>query len=646
MQPLHTYLTSIKSLRSRYFTIVLLCAAATFFTACKKGFLDIIPDNLPTLDHAFANRQEAEKFLFTCYAYLPREGNPDMNPGFNAGDEAWTYWPMYEDFFNLGPYNIARGTQSSADPYMNYWDGYDGRPLWQGIRNCNIFLENVDKVIDLQPYEKERWIAEVKFLKAYFHWYLFRMYGPIPIVDKNLPTTATPEEVRIFRQPVDSVVNYIANLLDEAAAGENTGLPLSITSSTIELGRVTKVAALAIKARVLVTAASPLFNGNNDFSGMKNKNGQVLFNPQYDATKWIRAKDACKKAIDLANAAGVRLYHFTSPLTAVDHATQIEMNIRNAVCEKWNSELIFGLTSDGDPTYWLQTFACPQLDPEEFNLNLKGKLAPPLKIAEMFYTKNGVPIEEDKTWDYGNRYKLRMVTAKDTGMQEGYKTVGLHFEREPRFYADLAFDGSKWFMKNENYNIQSKADQYSGKKQIRLYSVTGYYTKKVVSWNLNFTATSLKTESYPWPVMRLSDLYLLYAEALNETGASTEALPYLNQIRERAGLPSIETSWSTYSTNPSKYTSVAGLRNIIRQERGIEMAFEASRFWDLRRWKTAPQVLNGPIYGWDIQQSTYEGYNRKVFIYNTQFVAPRDYFWPIKEYDLQINTNLQQNPGW
>lgn len=634
------------SIRSRHFTIVVLCAVAALFASCKKGYLDIVPDNVPTIEHAFANRVEAEKYLFTCYAYLPKEGQPDYNPAFSGGDEAWTYWPMSEDYFFLDPYNIARGNQNSANPYMNYWDGYDGKSLWQGIRACNIFLENVPKVIDLQPYERDRWIAEAKFLKAYFHWYLFRMYGPIPVVDKNLPITASPDEVRVFRQPVDSVVNYIANLLDEAAAGENTGLPLSITSSTTELGRVTKVAAVAIKARVLVTAASPLFNGNNDFAGMKNKNGQVLFNPQYDASKWIRAREACKKAIDLANAAGVRLYHFNPSIFEVDHATQIEMSVRNAVCEKWNSELIWGLTSDGDPTYWLQTFACPQLDPNTFNINLKGKLAPPLKIAEMFYTQHGVPIDEDKTWDYANRYKLRNVTAKDTGMQEGYRTVGLHFEREPRFYADMAFDGSKWFMKNENYNIQSKLEQYSGKKQSRLYSITGYYTKKIVSWNLNFTTTSLQTESYPWPVMRLSDLYLLYAEALNETGAGTEALTYLNQIRKRAGLQSVETSWSTYSNNPTKYASLAGLRDIIRQERSIEMAFEGSRFWDLRRWKTAPQVLNSPIYGWDILQSTYEDYNRKVFIFNMQFIAPRDYFWPIKEDNLQINPNLLQNPGW
>ena len=632
-------------MKTTTFSILLLCLLA--MQACKKDYLDIVPDNVATVDNAFANSIEAEKYLFTCYAYLPQEGHPDKNPAFSGGDEAWTYWPMLEDFFYLDPYNIARGNQNRSNPYMNYWDGFDSKSLWQGIRICNIFLENVDKVADLQPYLKERWIAEAKFLKAYFHWYLFRLYGPIPIVDKNLPVTAKPEDVKVYRQPVDSVVNYISNLLAESAAGDaNTGLPLVITSSSTELGRVTKVAAMAIRARVLVTAASPLFNGNNDFAGLKAGNGVLLFNAQYDAGKWIRAAEACKEAIDLAATAGNKLYYFNDALYPVNAATKTEMSIRNAVCEKWNSELIWGSSASGNPTYWIQLFSIPQLDPNNINLNLKGKLAPPLKMAELFYSKNGVPIEEDKTWNYADRFKLRTVTNLDTGMQNGYKTVGLHFDRERRFYADMAFDGSKWFMKNGDYNIQSKLEQHTGKKQSRLYSVTGYYTKKLVNWNLVYTTSSTTVESYPWPVMRLSDLYLLYAEALNESENGSAALPYLNLIRARAGLPTVQNAWSMYSTKPAKYASTDGLREIIRQERMIEMAFEGSRFWDLRRWKTAPQVLSQPIYGWDILQTTYEDYNRKVLLYNPRFVAPRDYFWPIREYNLQINPNLVQNTGW
>ncbi|SDD72788.1 RagB/SusD family nutrient uptake outer membrane protein [Niabella drilacis] len=619
--------------------------------SCRKAFLDIVPDNVPTLDNAFANRNEAEKYLFTCYSALPNDASPDFNPGMNTGDEFWVYSPVQTtDYTSLEPFNIAQGLQSKVNPAMNYWDGSGGgKSLWQGIRNCNIFLENIDKPIDLQPYEKDRWIAEVKFLKAYLHWYLFRMYGPIPIVDKNLPINASPAEVKVFRQPVDSVVSYISNLLDEAAAGEGTGLPDKITSLSTELGRVTKPAALAIKARLLVTAASPLFNGNPDFSSLKNKDGKALFNPVYDGTKWQRAAAACKAAIDAAEAAGAGLYQFIpGGLQVADSATKIEMSIRNAVCEKWNKELIFGLTAS---TRYLQMTACPNLfAAPQFDNGLRGQLAPTLKMAELFYTKNGVPINEDKTWDYENRFVLKTITARDSAMQNGYQTVGLHFEREPRFYADMAFDGSKMYMQSNQkppVNIQSKLEQVSGKKQNLYYSISGYYTKKLINWNLVVGPNGgTTTESYPWPVMRLGDLYLLYAEALNESGDQATPLTYLNRIRERAGLPTVESAWTNFSTNPGKYSSQAGLREIIHQERLIEMAFEGSRFWDLRRWKKAANLMNAPVYGWNVGTKTFADYNTRLLLFNQTFVSPRDYFWPIKESNLQVNTNLVQNPGW
>lgn len=119
---------------------------------------------------------------------------------------------------SLNAWEIGRGEQNSNDPYQNYWDGLNGGTnLWTAIRDCNIFLENIDKPLDLQQYERNRWIAEVKFLKAYYHYYLFMLYGPIPIMDNNISIDASAEEVRRYRDPVDDVVNYISNLLDDAA---------------------------------------------------------------------------------------------------------------------------------------------------------------------------------------------------------------------------------------------------------------------------------------------------------------------------------------------------------------------------------------------------------------------------------------------
>ncbi|MBO9658747.1 MAG: RagB/SusD family nutrient uptake outer membrane protein, partial [Chitinophagaceae bacterium] len=185
----------------------LLLAVMALFNSCKKEFLDIVPDNIPNIDHAFSNAIEAEKFLFTCFSFLPREGEPDSNPGFNAGDELWLYWEPVLDFYYKDPYRIARGQQNKSNVYMNYWNGFDGRTMWQGIRDCNIFLEKIGQVRDLDEIVRVRWIKEATFLKAYYHWYLFRMYGPIPIVDQNLPVEVSVDQVKVKRQPVDSVVN-------------------------------------------------------------------------------------------------------------------------------------------------------------------------------------------------------------------------------------------------------------------------------------------------------------------------------------------------------------------------------------------------------------------------------------------------------
>ena len=146
--------------------------------------------------------------------------------------------------------------------------------------------------------------------------------------------------------------------------------------------------------------------------------------------------------------------------------------------------------------------------------------------------------------------------------------------------------------------------------------------------------------------MRMADLYLLYSEALNElNGPSPEAYNWINLVRSRAGLKTVEYSWTNFSKDPTKYTTKEGLRDIIQHERSIELAFEGQHYWDIKRWKTAHIILNNPIFGWDITQVAPETYYKEVLLFNQNF-AMRDYFWPIETKELQINNNLVQNPGW
>lgn len=625
--------------------------------SCKKSFLDIVPDNVATIDNAFSNRVEAEKFLYTCYSYLPTMG-PVSNILFIGADDMWTYY--FNNYSYQSPWKIALGEQNIVNPYVNFWDGENhAKPFFKAIRDCNIFLENMKtgegyrRITDLSPDMQKRWVGEVQFLKAYYHFYLLRMYGPIPITDKNLPISASPEQVKVKRDPFDKVVDYLSSQLDEAA----TLLPDDVPKRNTELGRATKPAALMLKARLLVMAASPLFNGNPDYADFKDKDGQLLFNPTFEQQKWEKAAAACNDALEVATGAGLKLFEFTDAFAAISPATTTQLSIRGSVTEKWNTELIWGIPGNdpGDNRTLQQYMMADRIDPNNSKATYWGSyLAPTLRMAETFYSENGVPINEDKSWDYARRFDLRMATHEERfNVKEGYTTARLHFNRENRFYASMAFDGAVWYLNSspgksdENgFYIQGKMGQPQGKQRDEFYSATGYWAKKLVNWKFEQTSDGWNTERYPWPEMRLADLYLLYAESLNEIGRGNDAIEWLDRVRKRAGLKGVKASWSTYSNRPEKFSNKEGLREIIRQERQIEMAFEGSRLWDLRRWKEAVVLQNRPVQGWDVFQRLTTEYYRPRTLFNQTFVAPRDYLWPLKEYDLTINPNLVQNPGW
>jgi hypothetical protein len=263
-----------------------------------------------------------------------------------------------------------------------------------------------------------------------------------------------------------------------------------------------------------------------------------------------------------------------------------------------------------------------------------------------------VPIDEDKTLDFTKIDSIRVAGPDEAlDIDEGYRTSILNFNREPRFYADLAFDGAIYYLESsganeKTYHLEAKYTDYAGSNDIFNYNITGYYLKKLVDYRYNYT-TFASYRAYAWPEMRLAELYLDYAEALNEAqGPVEEVFTYLDKIRDRAGLEGVKTSWSQYSKNPAKYTTKEGLRSIIRQERNIELAFEGKRFWDIRRWKTAAAELNQAIEGWNYRGDDEQSYYQKTTIYQQRFASPRDYFWPIGETTILQNPSIEQNLGW
>lgn len=626
-----------------------------------NNFLDIVPDRIATIESSFAMEVKAKQFLFTCYSYLPNCASLSANPAWFGGDELYAIKETAQTYGLYG-WQISQGNQNAASVYCNYWEGSGGgKKLYQGINDCNIFLENIDKVPDMTIETRSRWISEVKFLKAYYHYWLVRLYGPIPIKDVIVPVSAPTEELRVHRNTLDECFDYIVETLDAVIADSN--LPDKIDNLAEELGRITRPIAMAVKAEVLVTAASELFNGNMEYSGVTDNRGIEIFSPnktpEEKLARWETAAEACREAIDLCHSIGLKLYtNSDTPELSIYHENiRNQMNHRCVITQKWNSEIIW---ANSNSTSALQTYAMVRgiTSSHAGSMAVRGWIAAPLKIADKFYTKNGVPITEDQSWiGYNDRNGIMTATEDQVGMlHKGYKTAKINFDREIRYYANLGFDGNEWFGNGATINLNTNASNWyiaakrGGAAQVgdaNSFNATNIWIKKLVNWESSLSTTSFTATYYPWPIMRLGNLYLLYAEALNEWGEDhgNEALVWIDKIRERANLESVADSWSKYSIYPDKYKNQAGRREIIRQERTVELAFEGQRFWDVRRWKTAHVEFNQNITGWSYQGKTEEEYYKEALIYTQKFKM-RDYWWPISTNEILANSNTMQNPGW
>jgi hypothetical protein len=640
----------------KYFkNIRILIVAAFILTMTACDYLDLVPEGDPTIETAFSNKVNTKKYLYTCYSYLPSiENRMFRNPAMIGGDELWwdhDYWiDVSEDRPGIA---IASGYQEANNPWQNYWDGSrGGTNLFQAIRDCNIFLENIDRPYDIDDYERARWAAEVKFLKAYYHFFLLRLYGPIPIIRENLPVSATPAEVRLYRDPVEEVIEYIVELLDEAF----TDLPIEIQAPVSEAGRITKPIAKAVKAQALVWNASPLFN-NDEYSNFTDNRGIQLIPSWNDAAvkaKWERAATAVKEAIDVCTQARHALYQYQPPaLASLSPETEKKLELRGIISDKYNSEIIWPSTRS---TSEYQHYCVPVLEAGNYN-NYASEIGATLRMAELYYTKNGLPIDEDPTWNYNDRYKTQRGAA-DHQYYIGVNqiTANLNFNREPRFYASLGHDrgiyeGSGRTDESNYFCLEARQGEASGMRSQHDHIVTGYYVKKIVHPESAFassTSNGFNSRAYSFPIIRLADLYLLYAEALNEAnGPSAEVYRWIDILRTRAGIPTVLESYEMAAPQfRSKPSTKEGLREIIKRERLIELAFEGQRFYDLRRWKDALAYYNQPIRGWNYLEDTAEKYYTIITVWDKRVFTTRDYLWPLSTHAIVVNANLEQNPGW
>jgi len=633
-------------------SIVFKKAFVIFFlvTFSCEDYLDIVPDRTQEISLLFNRRETAFNALANCYSYLPVQD--DIYGSFVlASDELTT--PFQKE---PNATKMMKGEQSVSNPKMSFWSGFSGGSyqgsLWEAIRSCNILIENIDLVIDMEQQEKNEWKAEALFLKAHYHFLLLTYYGPIPIVNVNIPISADDSEVRIERRPVDEVIAYIAETIDESIVN----LPLRVTGSN-DLGRVDQVIAKAIKSRVLLYSASPLFNGNSEFyAGFTNNSGENLFNLSYEGEKWQLAADAAADAILAATGQGVAMYEYTGDIPTFDSFNynnpfiKSQYNARYTVTDPWNSELIWGNSSPVDSWWRIQAGSLMKNPSASSGEAAWQWVAPTMRMAELYYTKNGLPIEDDLSFDYNNRYDVTNVAFIQRYVaQYGQTTAKLNLEREPRFYASLAFDRGLSRSWGEFWNLKMRKGESHGRNaNTSDYLTTGYGLKKIVHPDSEGDTYS-KIIRYPFPIVRLSELYLNLAEALNEVnGPSQEIYDALNVIRDRAGIPNVQDSWgdSSLTSNVGKHTEQTGLREIIRQERLIELSFEGHRYNDIRRWKLGLEYFSTPVKGWSVDEETQSNFYNVIDVGLRSFNSPRDYFHPISFNEININPNLVQNPGW
>ena len=586
------------------------------FTSCDS-WLDVVPEeDIATIDSEFETYDQAYVWLKSAYAYMQDLYDRWEDVTHTGSDELVADNYMRNTlYYHPEGLDIIGGMQNVLDPYGDTWlniTSANGVPcrkdFYTQIVICNHFITRIDNVYNLPDKDKEEWKAEVVALKAFYYFELVRRYGPVMIVPDQFDPNQDVETLKLPRLHVDTCFNYIVSLCDEVV----DLLPSCNAKQSERRGYFNKEAVMALKARALCYQASDLFNGNPDYGNLKNKQGEPLFSSTADPQKWERAAQA---AIDLINycseTGSANLVSGNSANTELQgYMLDIERSIQTF---GWLSDEVLYMIrlQQGDGLF---NYTLPNFD-DGSNHTLPGAcLTPSMKMVEMFYTENGLPIDQDLKWvGGGNPYALSVETdPKYTDVVVLNEPVlNLHRRREPRFYATIAAD--------------------------RCY------------WRLGTGLGSLGER--PASIFRLAEMYLIAAEALNECkqAPDAEVYKYLNVVRKRAGIPDVEEAWKN-AKDPGRVKTKTGMRNIIRQEWNIEFAFEGYRFWNVRRWKIANVEFNEKSLGWNVignnANSFYNNGRGPVVVYSgNKFVAPRDYFWPIRSEEVQT-AGCVQNPGW
>ena len=652
----------IQKMKRTLYIFTLALVALLGLSSCDSYF-DINLDDQATLEEMFAKRSTTRQYLAHCYSFIPYDERPRSHDGgvMMRSDEVLfgsSSYPTPWYYYRTGDYSPATAVNRESG---NCWATY-----YQAITQCTTFLQYVHLNKEDNEEVKAVMAAEARFLRAYYYFLLFRWYGPVYVWGDG-PAKDNITGAEIDRHPVETVIDFISSELDEAAKV----LPLDIAEiadSESNMGRATKGAALALKSRVLLYAASPLYNGCDLYKGMTNYYGESLFPQSVDMNKWELAAQAAKAVIDLNK---YTLCQTSAPTG--DKLKDAAASYQKIMFEPWNEETIWG--------WWYRTVndwegAAGSIlafsIPNEIGMYGYELLTPSLKLMDAYpmsesgrypvtgYLKdaNGLdlskPIIDEKSgyvaegFTEGYQQTIDVDPKWATPIKAHNSTIG----RDARFYACYVPNGF-WWPSNKTYDqvkggttdpkITTLNEWYQTSGNVNR---VGYVWRRLYKANNPVAASSDYTSmKYVYPAFRMAEIYLNYAEACNEKPQrdEAEAIKYLNLVRNRAGLNNIEEAYAGEINQES-------LRWMIRQEKMVEFAMEGHRWYDLTRTMTAKEEI--PAGAWTLslnQTSDYEASWVRTSTLHTDGpirFKDRDYLFPLGDAQLSEMTNVTQNYGF
>lgn len=603
-------------------------------TSCVD-YLDKESDTELTLPMVFEDKTRIEGWLANVYSHVPdpywgyaRKLGWDILSDDMTASERWRQWD-----WKVIPMLLGEWTPSTD------WDGNYWSRLPQLIREANIFIENVHPLPDqgISATEVTYMKAEMRFMIAYYYYLLSNTYGPVPFKPNYIaPTDFNLADLMEGQRPYYEVVDWVDKELKEVAEI----LPAKYTEAR-KYGRATSIMCLAVRARMLLFAASPLVNGNPDYANHKNKDGENLFSTTADKTKWAYAAQACKELIDAAEAAGHKLYTEKNEDGTIDPFMSYQ-NLFLTRYDEGNTEILFARPGGSEYGEY-EKHATPAAS------GGSGGLGVTQSLVDAFFMENGLPINDDNSEYVETGFSVsdetRDNTVWDTEVNGGAiskkNTYNMYCHREPRFYITVSYNNSYFTQEKRVFNFfNGSADN----PHTHDAPQNGYLIRKKISPDLNVKQGTYKYR--PGIVYRLSEAYLNYAEALNESDPGNgDILVYLNKIRERAGIRQYTTGATDDNFIHVDLNDQAEMRKLIRAERRVELSCEGIRYDDLRRWKEAENVLNGDFYGMN-----FSGRDESSFYVRTPYlkrVYKKAYYWfPIHQSEIDKNDKLVQSPYW